>query len=552
MSVLGHIFIQCRSTSSRLPAKAFLDVNGLPSVVVCAKRLANLGHKVMVLTSDEASDDALAALLARHEVSLFRGALDDVLGRFADAAEFLPDSELIVRMTADNLLPDGAFVREAVAQFRKSDTDYASTMTPASDVLPYGMAVEVFTVALLREAAAKTNTAYEREHVTPYMRRHLSAKNALHFPADYQGLRCTMDTAQDYMRLLRVFAGHDPLKTPWQTLCDALRADEATASAMPKKTIHGRCIPQMSLGTVQLGMAYGITNKQGQPSAQAAQNILDAAYNGGVRMFDTAAAYGAAERLIGEFYRQGNPDELTLVSKLPPRAGINDYAPTTEAINHAVEAAVLRSCYALRMPKLDYYLLHRWQDYTLFDGAVWRALKEQKAIGLIARLGVSVYSVEEALQALEDPAIEFIQLPHNLLDRRWQQAGFAEAVAARQQKAPVVIQTRSAFLQGLLVNEATTPPEIRGFEHACLLQQMDVIVQDCKRSSRQDVCLAYLRAQQWVDSIVLGVETLAQLHENMVLFAAPPLTAEQCRLVEERFAEVPSDLLNPSTWQVTA
>ena len=62
----------------------------------------------------------------------------------------------------------------------------------------------------------------------------------------------------------------------------------------------------MILGTVELGMAYGINNTQGKPSLEKSFEVLDAAWRGGIRELDTASAYGDSEEIIGMFQSERN------------------------------------------------------------------------------------------------------------------------------------------------------------------------------------------------------------------------------------------------------
>ncbi|MNY63643.1 hypothetical protein D3C86_2006300 [compost metagenome] len=78
---------------------------------------------------------------------------------------------------------------------------------------------------------------------------------------------------------------------------------------------------------------------------------------------------------------------------------------------------------------------------------------------------------------------------------------------------------------------------------------MDRLVHDLARESRADLCFAYVRAQEWITSTVVGMEALAQLHENIRLFLRPSLTSDECRLVEDVLAGAPQRLLNPGLWE---
>src|SRR5579859_147338 len=137
------IIIQARTNSSRLPGKALLPVGGYPSAVLAALRASNLGLETLVATSSEHSDDALADVLGQHGIRVVRGPLQDVLARFALAAAELPDECVVVRLTGDNVVPDGYLVQELVSAFVESGVDYLSQDSPQSR-LPYGLGGEAF------------------------------------------------------------------------------------------------------------------------------------------------------------------------------------------------------------------------------------------------------------------------------------------------------------------------------------------------------------------------------------------------------------------------
>jgi spore coat polysaccharide biosynthesis protein SpsF (cytidylyltransferase family) len=101
------VLIQCRSSSSRLPGKALLPIRGIVSAVLCAKRAANSGLDVKIVTSKDPSDDELAKTLKAERVAYFRGNLRNVLQRFYDALYGVDGCTAVVRLTADHLFVDG-------------------------------------------------------------------------------------------------------------------------------------------------------------------------------------------------------------------------------------------------------------------------------------------------------------------------------------------------------------------------------------------------------------------------------------------------------------
>src|SRR5580704_8177435 len=106
------VILQARTTSTRLPGKSLLPIAGYPSAVLAVLRAANHGSRVLAATSDDASDDGLAQTFRDHNVEVFSGPLNDVLGRYYLATLELESDSVVIRLTGDNVLPEGAFVEE--------------------------------------------------------------------------------------------------------------------------------------------------------------------------------------------------------------------------------------------------------------------------------------------------------------------------------------------------------------------------------------------------------------------------------------------------------
>ena len=190
--------------STRLPGKVLLPLplRGATTVlghVVGRARQLQPGQQVVVATSDQPADDPLAAAAAALGVGVFRGDEQDVLGRFCAAlAQY--DAETVVRLTADNPAIDPACLRAAVAHHLAAGADYTCTTG-----LPLGTNVEVINAGALRRAAAAATRPEEREHVTPYLRRHPEqfrlAELHLRVPDAVAALRLTLDYPSDYAML---------------------------------------------------------------------------------------------------------------------------------------------------------------------------------------------------------------------------------------------------------------------------------------------------------------------------------------------------------------
>jgi spore coat polysaccharide biosynthesis protein SpsF len=209
--------IQARLGSSRLPGKSALplpleaagDARTILGHVIGRARRAATVSKVVVATTTQPLDDELASLAVRLGAGVFRGSETDVLGRFAGALAAAGPADAVVRLTADNPALDPAFVDAAVAHHLSTGADYTYTTG-----LPLGTNVEVIGAAALRRAAAEATQPDEREHVTPYLRRHPELFRLemlpLAVPPAVAALRLTVDYPSDYALLSLLFTKLGP------------------------------------------------------------------------------------------------------------------------------------------------------------------------------------------------------------------------------------------------------------------------------------------------------------------------------------------------------
>jgi spore coat polysaccharide biosynthesis protein SpsF len=159
-------------TSSRLPGKVMAPLLGEPMIgrqVERLRRARRIG-RLVVATSTDPSDDPLAAYCESLELTVFRGSLNDVLGRFRAALALYPDAKAVVRLTADCPLTDPELIDRVVEHHHAAGADYTSN-TLGTRTYPHGLDVEVIRPDALVEAAERASDPYEREHVTPYIYR---------------------------------------------------------------------------------------------------------------------------------------------------------------------------------------------------------------------------------------------------------------------------------------------------------------------------------------------------------------------------------------------
>ena len=537
-----HIILQARVNSTRLPGKALLPVAGIPSAVLAALRAARGSDAVILATSDGPSDDPLAAAAKAAGIPVFRGSERDVLGRFAAATKDLPDAAVIVRLTADNVFPDRDFVTLLVGALGTADI----IGTASAKSLPYGLSGEAFRLSALRRAAAATNDPFDREHVTPWLYR--NARSAMFDLLDREKnlscLRCTLDVADDYEVLTRVFEDvADPVAIGWRELV-------ARLAALPGAPRH--CVPRnksgassLVLGTAQLAAPYGSIRKTRAPSPEESTALVRDAIRHGVTHIDTARAYPGSEARLGAALADGWSGRAQVITKLSLLAQLPADA-STAVVRAAVDASIEDSSRALGLASLPVLLLHRAAHLEAWNGAAWNRLKEIQRDGTIGMLGVSVQSLEEARTVLAVPEVRHIQLACNILDTRWEKGGLPALVAAR---ADITVHARGALLQGLLLTgDPALWPKIEGLDVAGLSDWLTEMAIRLNRRDVADLCYAWLRAQDWIDAVVVGMESTAQMADNAALFARPPLDAAALAEIARRRPHVPEQLLNPALW----
>ncbi len=161
-------------------------------------RRAQRIDRLVVATSTDPSDDPLAAYGASLDLPVFRGSLNDVLGRFRAVVEAHPEANAIVRLTADCPLADPTVIDEVIAHHHAVDADYTSN-TLGERTYPHGLDTEVIRPLSLIEAANRATDPYEREHVTPYVYRRPETYRLAGVTRDRSlaALRWTVDFPQD-------------------------------------------------------------------------------------------------------------------------------------------------------------------------------------------------------------------------------------------------------------------------------------------------------------------------------------------------------------------
>lgn len=284
--------------------------------------------------------------------------------------------------------------------------------------------------------------------------------------------------------------------------------------------IHGVDISRFTLGTVQLGVNYGMANTTGKPSQEKAHEILATAREVGVTALDTAAAYGTSEEVVGS-YLQANGHPMLAISKFKlwsddPLGELKGQIETSRRL----------------LGKVDGYMFHDANQMRAHHKVVRGMLEEMKETDKLAFIGSSVYTAEDVEDFLEQcPWLGAIQIPMNVLDTRIVQRGLLEEL----QKRGVAVFVRSVFLQGMLCMEKA--PEKFSF----MQPSLDAISEVAKAGGMTlpQMAVAYIRDLPGVTSLVLGCETAEQVRDNAQLINTRPLTASELADITEISRKAP-------------
>jgi len=183
-----------------------MPILGFPLVIFCCKRIKNSGLNICIATSSSPSDDKLVRIIKTNKIEVFRGSLNNVLKRFLDCSKDLKLNDIIIRLTADNPLVDGNFIKKCLSIFLKNKFKYFCSNNNIKNC-PFGIGVEIFRKKYLLYGYNKKSTKYDLEHVTPAIRRKYLEKKKIDINLNsyFSKLSFTIDTRDDYLKVKNFF-----------------------------------------------------------------------------------------------------------------------------------------------------------------------------------------------------------------------------------------------------------------------------------------------------------------------------------------------------------
>ena len=306
-----------------------------------------------------------------------------------------------------------------------------------------------------------------------------------------------------------------------------------------KQKICGIPISKLTLGTVQFGIPYGISNKNGKPNTKTVFEILEYALKNGINSFDTSPAYGRSEKILGSYLNKKKIN--TIIMTKIPKIGIIDKKLSFSEIYKIAKLSVVHSLKNLNVHKLPICLLHNPNDMFSHNGLVVDALIKMKKEGLISKIGVSTYSPNEVKYFLERKQFDAIQIPISLIDTRLIKNGLLSELETEKK----IIFARSIYLQGLiLLSKSSIPNHLKPIS-----KYLDKLYRICSTTNLSILELAFLfvRDLKEISSILVGVESKKQLKKNIEMLYLSPLSDE----IRDKILKIGTpteNIIDPSKW----
>jgi aryl-alcohol dehydrogenase-like predicted oxidoreductase len=282
---------------------------------------------------------------------------------------------------------------------------------------------------------------------------------------------------------------------------------------------------KLALGTVQFGLPYGINNQNGIPDDTTMSGILDLAYNSGIRLLDTAVAYGNSEERIAALSKS----EFNVVSKF------------SEVQNRIeFEVSLKASLKKLNTQYLYGYIAHNADNIIQFPGIWEEMVRSRDELEAVKKIGCSLYTTKQLEDLLNMGFVpDLVQLPYSLLDRKF------ENYLTELKKMNVEIHIRSVFLQGLYFMN----PDQLPFKLQPLKNTLAYLHSLCQRFETSICCLAlnYVYKNPNVDFVVIGIDSSIQLAQNLNI-VNEDLDPDLMNLVNDISVSNP-ELLHPGNWK---
>lgn len=317
-------------------------------------------------------------------------------------------------------------------------------------------------------------------------------------------------------------------------------------SAMDYRTLgrSGLRVSALALGTVELGLAYGIAvpGESARLSRDEGVRLVHAALDAGITLIDTARAYGSSEEVLGAALRRRR-HAVVLATKVRTQAD-DGSTPAGPALQRLMAESLDASLQALGTDYVDLWQIHNVDAALLAEReAVAAAFEAARRAGKALAVGGSTYGVDAPLAALESDLFDVLQVTYSALDQRLEDAVFP-AAAARN----VGIVVRSVLLKGALTARGDYLPE-----HLAPLRERSRAFRQAVAArggglSPVQAAIGFALGHPQIGATLVGLRSEGELREALGAIDRPLGPELRAELAALRIDD--PDLLNPSTWGI--
>ncbi len=298
-------------------------------------------------------------------------------------------------------------------------------------------------------------------------------------------------------------------------------------------------ISRLTLGTVQLGMNYGISNTGGKPNMADAHKILSIAEKNNVTLLDTSSDYGNSEAVIGEYLKAHEDSHFQIATKFTVVSDDESELSVEKSLRRTIE----NSLSELNVSCLDLLLVHNESDVLKYSAVLPKLLTKMKNEKLISHIGASINTSAAIDTILSFEAYEAVQLPFNIFDT----ARLHDGTLKRLSDCGITVFVRSVFLQGLFFMNPEELP--KGVLQGAIepLRQLRRLAER-ENMSVAELAVSFVRDIPEISSLVLGVATPSQMEENIKLISAPALSESTRADIENMYKSIPPEVMMPWKW----
>jgi len=266
-------------------------------------------------------------------------------------------------------------------------------------------------------------------------------------------------------------------------------------------------INKFCIGTVKFGdPSYGHSSDQRPP--KNILNFIGDVVDIGIRRFDTSPRYGRSEAILGDFIKNEKINDLIISSK------IDELSPNDTNSEKKIFDTVYSSLKQLNIEYLDCCYLHQNDLRIISDKYIHDALFSLKDMGLIKKIGTSVYTLNECEYSIKSKVYDVIQLPINVIDS----SIYNKLV--KNSSSKIEFSARSILFQGMIANRSNINIRASKNNYPLLIDYLSKIDKIAEENNYEpyQLALAYIFSLRNINHFIIGTTSIENIIRNMKMF----------------------------------